>query len=188
MNKVKFISTTYLKENTSIENNVDDDKLVPYIYKVQDIYLQQSLGTTFYDDLKDKIANNNLNSDETDLIRKYIQPMVAEYVVYEALPHLNFKMTNKAISQENSEFSQPSALDVIKYLRDNVRNMAEFYNKRLVKFLCDKSELFEKYRNPDADENLEKTSRVYRGGIFIPSRKPRNIRTYNDPSDDCCCD
>jgi hypothetical protein len=33
---VKFVSAQYVKENTAIEENVDDSKLVPYIIKSQD--------------------------------------------------------------------------------------------------------------------------------------------------------
>lgn len=185
MSKVKFISTTYLKENSTIEDNVDDAKLVPFIKKSQDIYLQQILGTTFYNHLKDAIVNNTLTSDEESLIRDYIQPMVAEYTVYESLPFLSNKLTNKSISQENSEFSTPSGLDELKYLRNTVRDMAEFYGKRLAKFLCDNTSLFPVYSNPDANENLSKSSRAYFSGVYVPKRGPKNIRSYNDPSDDC---
>jgi hypothetical protein len=46
--KVYFISTQYLRENTPIEDNVDDDKIVPFIIQAQDTYLQEGIGETFY--------------------------------------------------------------------------------------------------------------------------------------------
>jgi len=186
-NKVKFISTVFLKENTTIEDNVDDNKLVPFIYKVQDIHLQQALGTTFYEHLKAGVVNNTLTTDETDLIRDYIQNMVAEWTLYESMPFLSNKLTNKSISQENSEYSTPSTLDEIKYLRNNVRDIAEFYTKRLTKYMCDNASLFPKYLNPDSKENLSKNSKSYFSGIYLPKKGPSNIRSYNDPSDDCNC-
>jgi len=187
MVRAKFISTEYLKKNTTIEENVDNDKLVPFIYKVQDIYLQQSLGTTFYDHLQNAIANDTLTTDEENLIRQYIQPMVAEYVVYEAMPHLNFKLTNKAVSQESSEFSTPSILDDIKYLRATVRDMAEFYNQRLVKYLCDFSLLFPKYENPDDKENLRRSRKAYFSGIYIPKKHRCNCGFDDYPGDGSGC-
>ena len=104
MSKVKFVSTALFKESTTVEMNVDDTKIVPIIYKVQDVYLQQILGTTFYDTLKNGVVSGTTNSDEETLIRDYIQPYVIEMTLYEVIPFLNFKLTNKAVSSESSEF------------------------------------------------------------------------------------
>lgn len=169
-NKVKFISTIYLKENTTIEDNVDDNKLVPFIYKCQDIYLQQILGTTFFEHLKDAIVNDSLTTYEDNLIRDYIQNMVSEWTLYEALPFISNKITNKSLSQENYEFGTPSTLDDLKYLRNSIRDMAEFYSKRLNKYLCDNSSLFPVYQNPNSKENLRKNSKSYFSGIYIPKK------------------
>lgn len=168
MAKVKFIGTAYLKENTTIQDNVDDNILVPYIYKAQDIYIQQALGTAFYDVLKNGIVSGSTSADESTLLRDYIQPCLAEWTLYEVLPHINFKLTNKAVSQENSEFSQSSSLDDVKYLRNSVRDMAEFYLERLNKYLCDYSSLYPTYLSPGAKENLAKSSKSYFGGVYIP--------------------
>jgi len=186
MSKVKFISTVFLKQNTTIENNVDDDKLTPFIYKVQDIYLHQILGSTFMTHLKDAIVNNTLTTDETFLIKNYIQNMIAEWTVYEVMPFLSNKLTNKAVSQESSEFSSPSSLDEIKFLRNSVRDMAEFYSQRLSKYLCDNITLFPTYQNPDSKENVSRNSRTYFNGIYIPKTNPINIRT-NKEDYDCNC-
>ena len=50
---VYFISTTYLRDQTPIEENVDDTKITPWIIQSQDTFLQEGLGETFYDRLKD---------------------------------------------------------------------------------------------------------------------------------------
>jgi len=164
--KVKFISTIYLKENTTIEDNVDDNKLVPFIYASQDTHIQQSLGSTFYNRLKSGIVNNDLNTDEEDILRDYIQPCLAQWAFYEVYPFLNYKATNKAVSKENSEWSQASELDEIKYMRNSIRDLAEFYLKRLNTFLCDYSTLFPEYESPDSKENLNQNSKSYFSGVY----------------------
>ena len=189
--KVKFISTDYLKENTTIEENVDDHKLVPFIYSAQDTHIQQVLGASFYNRLKEGVVNNNLNSDEEDLLRDYIQPALAQWSFYEVYPFLNFKATNKAISKESSEWSQASELEEIKYMRQSIRDLAEFYLKRLVKFLCDYTHLFPKYQNPDSKDNLPKNSKAYFNGVYLSRQKPKwDIPTYNEPDEgpDGCYD
>jgi hypothetical protein len=177
----KFISTVFLKENTTIEDNVDDTKLVPFIKISQDTHIGQVLGATFYNRLKEGVALNNLNSDETDLMKDYIQPCLAQFAYYEVYPFLNFKTTNKAISKESSEFSQPSELDEIKYMRNAIRDLAEFYLKRLSRFLCDFSDLFPEYQNPDPKDNLPKNSKAYFNGVYVQRRGGwRNLGVYSE--------
>jgi hypothetical protein len=191
--RVKFISTTFLKEYSPLSKNIDDDLLIPFIYRSQDINLQTILGSDFFDRLKEGVINNDLNSDEENLIRNYIQNMVAEWTIYYSLPTLNFKLTNKSVTQDRSEFGDPSGLDEIKYLRQNVRDMAEFYSKRLVKYLVDYgTQLFPEYRQTNSKENLNRNSKSYFNGIYIPKRGPQDFvsRSYNDPTegDDYCYD
>jgi len=192
MNRVKFISTDFLKEYSPLARNIDDDILIPYIYKAQDINIQQILGADFYNRLKDGIINNNLNTDEESLIRDYIQNAVVEWTLYYALPNINYKYTNKSVTQDSSEFGQPSALDEIKYLRQNVRDMAEFYSKRLTKYLCDfGDQLFPQYAQENAKSNLPKKSKPYFNGVYIPRKGGQDFvrDSWNEPyeGDDSCC-
>jgi len=93
-------------------------------------------------------------------------------------------MTNKAVSTQSSEFSQPSTLEDIKYLRQSIRDLAEFLTKRLTKYLCDNQSLFPEYQNPDTPENLPKNSRVYTSGVYIPRKGPKGIPTWDEPYED----
>lgn len=171
--RVKFISTKYVKRNSTIEGNVDDDKIIPFIYKVQDIQLQQVLGSTFYYYLMGQIIAEDstpgtLTVKENDLITDYIQPMVNEYVIFESIPFLNFKLTNKSVATENSENSNPSALNEIKYIRKTVQNMAEYYTKRLVTELdgCSNTD-FPQYTD-HYNDNVRPNNSSYSSGIYYP--------------------
>ena len=186
--KVKFISTIYLKENTTIEENVDDNKLVPFIYTAQDTHIQQALGTNFYNRLKSGVTLNNLTTLEDDFLRDYVQPCLAQWVFYEAYPFLNYKTTNKAVSKESSEYSQPSELDEIKYLRNAIRDLAEFYLKRLNAYLCDFGYLFPEYQNPNPYENLPANSKSYFNGVYLARRGRdlfRDVPMYVGDRYDC---
>jgi hypothetical protein len=183
MSIVKFISCNYLKENTAIQNNVDDNLLEPYIIKAQDTHIQQILGSSFMEHLYDAIQNSTLTAAEEALIRNYIQRAVAEWAHYEVYPFLNYKNTNKAISKESSEYSTPADLDEIKYMRSAVRDLAEFYLKRLDKYLCDHQQDFPEYQNPNLPENLPKNSKPYFNGIYMPKKGPKGMDVWDEPYD-----
>jgi hypothetical protein len=178
---VYFISTSYLRSVTPIQDNVDDDILTPHITVAQDTYLQQIIGETFYDHLKNGVKNNTLNNNDLTFMRDFVQPLIAQYTMYLAFPFLNLKITNKAISKESSEYSQPADLGEMKYMRSSIKDIAEFYAKRMVKHLLDYQYLYPSYANPNAKDNLPKRADSYFTGLYIPQNfYPWNVPQYQE--------
>jgi hypothetical protein len=182
-NIVQFTSVEYIKQNTAIEENVDASKISPFIIKVQDTHLQQILGSYFYQHLMDAVANSTLTVAEDNLIKNYIQRLVAEWTFYEVFPFLNYKATNKAISKQNSDNSIPSELNEIKFMRSAISDMAQFYNERLVSELINNGNLYPEYQNPLVPENLPKSNKSYFNGVYLkgsrncdPSAQYKNNR------------
>lgn len=168
---VEFCSVEFVKINTGIQENVDDSKVKPYITKVQDTHIQNSLGSSFTEHLYKGVADGTLTTHEEDLIRNYIQRTVAEWVYYEIYPSMNYKATNKSIAKEGSEYSTPAELSEIKYMRNTIRDMAEFYSARLEKYLDDNASKFPEYQNPDLPENLPRRGGSFFNGIYMPKNK-----------------
>lgn len=165
---VYYISTTYLRQNTPIEDNVDDDKILPYIIQAQQTIVQEGIGETGLNALNQGVQNNTLTAAEQTFMRNYVQPLTAQYAFYLMFPFLNYKSTNKAISKESSEYSQPAELQEIKYLRSAILDMAEFYKRRMVKWLADHPGTFWWYDNPNALDNMPKTTQSYFAGVYMP--------------------
>jgi hypothetical protein len=179
---VYFISTDYLKQNTPIESNVDDHKLVPFITQAEQTYLQQSIGETGLNALKDGVVNNTLTPDEQTFIRNFVQPLVAQYTFYLALPFIAYKSTNKSLSKEASEYSQPVDLTELQYIRNNVKDVAEFYQRRMVKWLLDYPGTFWWFDNPNSRDNLPKSPQAYFSGMYTPFGYGwPGIRTWVEP-------
>jgi len=166
--KVQFIDTEFLKENTLIEQNVDDAKLNPLIFKAQEIHIETILGSDFYNHLMDAAYNDTLTQDEKDLIANYIQQCVAEWVAYMSVNQLTNKFTNKAIVQEFSQYSATSDRLERTDLKNDLRNDAEVYSKRLITHLCQYSELYPLYYNPNTNENVRRNSTSFFNNIYIP--------------------
>lgn len=169
MIKTQFIDTDYLKENSLIEFNVDDAKLNPLIFKAQDMYIAPILGSDFYNHLQEGAASGGtLTTGEYNLIVDYIMPAVVEYTAYMSINQVTSKITNKSVAQENSQYAIAADRANRTDLKNEIRDLAEFYLKRLQKFLCDHSELFPIYQTPSSVENLPKNSKSFFNGIYLP--------------------
>ena len=179
--KVLFIDVQYLKESSPVQYNVDDDILLPAIKAAHDITIQTALGTDFLEHLKLSAKNDVLTAEEDELIRDYIRPLLVQSALYEALPFIGLKLTNKAVSQEKSENSDAADLSSIKYLRQTVRDQVDFYLLRLNEHLRLNYLDFPLYYKFDVYNNLKPNSASSFSGIHVPSRKRRG---YIDK--DCC--
>jgi hypothetical protein len=170
MANVLFISEQRLKSITAIHDNVEPNDLMPYVVQAQDIYIQEILGTTFYNALKADIVAGTLSTPETTLIDDYLAPTTANYALYLGLPTLNYKIKNKSVLSPSAEEAINTGLDEIKFLRDSILDTAQFYGQRSIEYLCNNDTDFPDYTNPDIDDGmLPNKDTLYNSNIFLPS-------------------
>jgi len=145
MANVLFISESYLKSNTSIDENVDVKEIFPAILDAQFMHLLPALGSALYDDLKTKIDAGTTNADEDTLLTDFIAPMLTKFVQMELTDGLLFKYRDKGVMTKSSENSQPIDYTKMRYLMDKWDNKAQFYKKRLIDYLCGNTAKFPAY-------------------------------------------
>lgn len=165
-----FISESKIKDYTALDENVEVEELRPYIIQSQDLKLQAILGTDFFLSLMTKINNDSLDDNEKILIKHYIQPLLANYTIYLAIPTLTYKLFNKSILQPTAEEASSIGLDVVKYLRDNYYNSSKFYSERLIDYLCDNSTYFPLYNTYSTDGMSPQYNQSY-NGFYTPNKK-----------------
>ena len=184
-NQVLFISSTYVKQFTQIQNNVSDDKINLSIDQAQTKYILPALGKTLYDFLRTSIDQNQglggLTSDYIELVENFITPALTEWTLYDATLLMAFQFQNKGIGRHNDQFLNQTPLDELKYLRGELRNNAEWYQKRLQKFLEGNKDKFPEYSVVTYDLNpSEQTGRFNSGIVFDRNRSNRLIKTYTE--------
>lgn len=181
-----FITTKYIKDNTPVLGYVNDDELKTFIKPSQDIYISRILGTTLYESLMTGVLNQSLNNDRIRFIREYIKPALQYWVIYEYILWSNYKLTNKAVSKQNSDNSSPSDMTEVNTLKDSVRNWAEYYNQLITNYLKDNTNIFPEYlAGGSGYSNKHPKSDNYFFGMYIPNQRgvacPAPIRYDNWP-------
>lgn len=167
-NSTLFITIDYLRDNTVINGNVDSELLEPFIVAAQNVRIESIIGTGLFNDIITNINADTITGDNKILLDDYIQPCLIQWVVYEALPFINYKLTNKAVSTKQSDDSNSSALNEIQYLRDNIRNTAEYMSQRVTDYLRANPTLFPLYQNAGTDcDTIRPNSTNYFNGIFL---------------------
>jgi hypothetical protein len=168
MSYVLFISEARLKKLTAVHANVEPDELTPFVVQAQDIYIQEILGTYFYNSLKNKVTGDTVTGYYQTLLDDYIAPTLANYAVYLAFPSLNYKIKNKAVMNPTSEESNATDLTSLKYVRGSIQDTAQFYAERTREYLRDNQEQFPEYLNPGVDGMMPNKNNPYFHGVYIP--------------------
>lgn len=188
--RVQFVSTDYIYKYTLIEPNVDPDLITKNIWKAQDLNIQSCLGQNLFTKLVSDCPN--FTGQYQTLVIDYLQPALAEWVVYHTLPFINFRLTNKAVSQKSSDNSAPSTVDDLKWLRDQVRNNAEFYSERIKDYIKNNLEQFPEFytSEPGNPFDIKPNRSNYFSGIRTGNRgyfrgPLPNLKNI-DPNDFCC--
>lgn len=167
MGYVLFITTQYLKDNTVINDNLDSELLEPFIVQSQDKYIEPILGTDLYNKLKSDITGSSVSGVYKTLLDEYVQKTLIHWALYEAMPFLNYKLTNKAVSKKDSDNSEPADLDEVKYLRQGIRDTAEYFSQRITDYLCANSTSFPEYTSNNDLDDIRPNSTSYFSGLYL---------------------
>lgn len=179
-----FVSEQRFKAWTQVDENVRFEDLIPFIRQAQDISCQNTLGTKFFQRLKDGIVAGDLTTDEKHLLNEYVAPVVMQYGLYLMLPSLKYKLVDKGVLSGTSEDTAGTNLDELKYLRENTLQTYEFYSKRLREYLIDNPGMFEQYESPGTDGMYPDRSNPYFSGLVTPNG-PRNKPSAQPGCDEC---
>lgn len=163
-----WISETFLKDNSIINDNVDFQTLQPVIILCQDKYIHPILGTALFDSIADQITSSSVSANNTTLLNLYVRKTLMWYILHESPPIFKYRFMNKGVMVKNSENSQPADLKEIQFLQNSFKQNAEWYAERITKFLIDNDATYPLYRsNSDIDQiqpnNSNFTSSLYLG-------------------------
>lgn len=168
-----FINETFLKSNSEVDENVDMKLINPTIWYCQKQYLENTLGTTLYDDLISKIVAGTLAGDDLDLVNDYIADALLYWVMYELQVPLTYKFRNKSVSKNTDANSQPVDFEQHKYLKDIYRPKAQYFTERLKAYLCENSTLFPLYGTENGVDELYPKDIPPQVSVYLGGKYPK---------------
>ena len=176
----QFLSTDYIYKWTIIPDNVDADIITKFIRESQDIYIQDILGHDLYFKLMADLVAGGSTGNYLTLLNNYVMPAQAEWTVYNALPFIWARITNKSLSKKDSDNSTPTTKDELIYIRDLAKDKAEYYSERIREFILNNQGSFPEYWTVTGIDRIQPRRDNYSSGIYT-GKSLRN--GYNDCGD-----
>lgn len=161
-----FITEEYIKKNSPVTQAVNMKDLFPHIIAAQELYVQNIMGSEFYEDILEKFENQTLSPEETTLVQDYIKPAVMWRTVSLALPWLQFNLRAKGVLTNTDDNAFATSTLDLKYLRNEASNRAEFQENLLVKYLCKENNLYPLYSQQNGLTKPDKGPQ-FNGGIIF---------------------
>ena len=162
------MTADYYKRNSVVQLNVDEELIHPQIIKAQNLNIERVLGTNLFDVLLSEVSTGTVSARMVSLLEDYIQPALVEWVTYSGLLYFNYKITNKAVVKKSSDNSEASSLNEVNFLRQSVRDDAEYYTDRLAKYLCANEVLYPEYIEGNINDNdISPSKKSFFGGIYL---------------------
>ena len=165
MTNILFVTQEYLENNLPITRNLDSKTLTPNIKMSQEINIQDILGSVFYEYLLLAFSGQTLSSDEATLVQDYIKPATAYRGLCFSLPFVSNLITNKGAQQQREDYSSATPFAEFKFLLSQTEKRADFYEARLIKYLCLNSSLFPLYVSQNGGVNEPNSNKSWNSGL-----------------------
>jgi len=122
--------------NASFDQSLLDQRIL----KTQRQYVRPLISEDFYEELQTQVAGGSLTPANETLLENYIQPMLAHYILYEALPSIRNNVTSSGVMDAQSDFAIPSTRSDFAALRNQILSDAEVWRGEVLLFIKDEQE------------------------------------------------
>ena len=171
MGETLIISEELLKLYSPLSKNVDVDKIYPYLHLAQPYFVEPILGDALLTELQHQIDEDELTPENKALVLK-VAPVLAYYATYLAMRSLSYSITEKGMTKEKSENSEPIGEKELGEYILSIKQQAEMYAEILIKYLCRCALLYplwrpledchcEKYVLTEGSADVDKSFTVY---------------------------
>jgi hypothetical protein len=166
--RVMWVSTQNLKNDTIIENNAEDFILKPCIYDAHIVDLQNLLGERFYKHLVTATLGGTRTADELTLTNTYMYNYLIKASLYRAIPYLWVKFENSSLVLKKNETSDSIEYKDMQSLRSDTLNDVAFLKQRLIDYLNKNIEKFPLFKDSvECDVLQPNTNNYSRIGLYL---------------------
>lgn len=131
INKTYLISLTTLKADYPFDENIEDKYVLPNIIKCQDLIIRPLLGEIKWNEIITQIDADSVSVKNEELIKEYIQPIIAYYVMSEITYSTAYKIKNAGLEDANNSYRFNELVKIAnKYLVDS-----DHYQSRLKEWM-----------------------------------------------------
>lgn len=171
-----LINPQYIKQYSTVGDNVDEAYITPAIMDAQLMGLQPIIGTYLYDNLCEMVSENILTAEYKELLDNYIVPYLLQKTQTFLLMNLFAKQRNAGVVQYLDTNQQQLDISQVKFIKAEFENKATFYATRMTDYLCANAKSFPEWNDRRDRADLPSDSKdayTQQFNFHKYSRRPR---------------
>lgn len=137
-----IINEKWLKEFSPIPLNYNMKELHNYIKLAETTWVEPLIGSEFYEELLEQVANNEVTEENSTALVEAIWPYLGFAIAYEALPFIWSHISEVGVTKGKSDNSDSLDLKDMTYVQQHLRTQVEARKDYLKKWLCERNEIF----------------------------------------------
>ena len=169
--KSYLIPVHEIKSSTVIDDNYDGNKILISIWEVQELVLEDILGTALYRKLLADNTAKTLSEDNQSLLTDYIWPVLEYGVLQNLYTDIWIRLTRSSMVKDNNDISSSISADEVFIIQKKTENKSLQFIDKLVDHLEAFSSKYPEYdgiqpldgEGPDKTEN---SSIMWNYGLF----------------------
>jgi len=146
-----LISVQDVKDNSYLDNNIDDKTIKTAILNCQEQMIEPTIGSDLYDKLIAGISNGNLALSYQNLIVQKLWKPLIHGTLYMVARNLLFRYTNDSIVSSSNENSTAISVTDMLTLKNEEEINFQHHIKKLKLYLDDNSSTYPEYYTVSAD-------------------------------------
>ena len=132
-----ILTPAFIKANTEIHSNTDDNLLVPLIRDCQKLFVERILGTGLFNEILTEIKAGTLSVLNKKLIDEYLVDVVNNWVLARYIRQGSYKVTNKGTVLMNGDNATVASSNELIEVQQTYLNNAEEYAQRTTLYLME---------------------------------------------------
>lgn len=175
-----LINENMFKQFSPVKLNFNWSQIRPFVNVAEMVWIKTLLGQSLYDELIEQVNHDGeepIITEDNKLLLQQVYQYEGLCIVYEALPFIAFKFTEKGLTRGKSDNSEPVDTTDINYLSTQIRAQVEVNKKMLKEWLMDNKDKYPLWKDDDDECRC----------VFNPQEKPNRYQIfYKTPK--CCID
>ena len=171
----KLITPEEIIEIAIIDKDFSPKKIKPSnILVAEENYIRPVLTRALYDRINEEIDDEEISDNVEYLLKTFIKPALAYFVVYEIIPEVFLQITNKGGQKPITEHSGTTSKDEREVLRATTLNTGNSFMQMFTNYMeRDKEEKKENFPEYERFGNVKNRVKNRGGIIFSKNRKRR---------------
>lgn len=178
MAEILLTSEAFVKNTTSISDNVAGKYLLPSLREAQEMGLKSILGDVLLSKLKDLVRTNEINDTANAMYKSLLdkcQYYLAYATIIEVTTKVSYKVANSGVSRTTDENVQSASADEIDKLQYYYESKKDACCLDLQNFILDNRTAFPEVNNNQAhkiESNLYSSASC---GIFLGGARGKGL-------------